>query len=158
MVSTIDLLEQGLGRTRTFDVISDSTNPDDVFSFLCQDVDATVDSDTLYNSFDVSNRLDGYVQRLEDVVVNKSIAYEGEIERAIGNSVELNILVERSLLEYELKLGSDERTPRRVIGVEELVKGLDGESEITAMALVEHYVELMKLAWEYYRDLKHHQQ
>ena len=145
MVSTIDLLEQGLGRTRTFDVISDSTNPDDVFSFLCQDVDATVDSDTLYNSFDVSNRLDGYVQRLEDVVVNKSIAYEGEIERAIGNSVELNILVERSLLEYELKLGSDERTPRRVIGVEELVKGLDGESEITAMALVEHYVELMKL-------------
>lgn len=145
MVSTIDLLEQGLGRTRTFDVISDSTNPDDVFSFLCQDVDATVGSDTLYNSFDVSNRLDGYVQRLEDAVVNKSIAYEGEIERAIGNSVELNILVERSLLEYELKLGSAERTPRRVIGVEELVKGLDGESEITAMALVEHYVELLKL-------------
>ena len=136
----------------------DSSNADELCAFLQQEYedydDARYDESACTNEF-----ADCYVRRLNDVVKVGRIGYH---ERPVGpagpvDSVELNILIEKSLLEYELKLAEKSEVPtadgknvpgrkKVVFDVERLEEVLK-EGEGGDLLLLRHYVELLKLGY-----------
>lgn len=141
----------------------ESSNAAELCAFLQQEYedydDARYDESGCDNEF-----VDCYVRRLNDVVKVGRIGYSGRTQgrdESPADAVELNILIEKSLLEYELRLA--EKMPRGdsgkstegnrkklVFDVERLGEVLSGAGDNgndSDLALLRHYVELLKLGY-----------
>ena len=145
MVSATSLLE----RTGMADVVEhgicESTNAEDVQAYLQEQYDiSTHEDDDEFGDDKKNEYMDGFVNSLENVTSNKELKYVNNEGKPLMDPVELNILIERSLLDYELFSG----TEKQVFDAEKLSQVLEEvntSGNSTAMSLLKHYVELMKL-------------
>lgn len=80
-----------------------------------------------------------YAEKLSKAVEEGVVEYENG--HKVANSVELNILIERSLLDYEMKFGSED-TPKMLLDSDSLRKSLIDTKDA---GLLKHYVEILKL-------------
>ena len=140
----------------------ESSNAAELCAFLEQEFedydDARYDESGCDNEF-----VDCYVRRLNDVVKVGRIGYSGQAQgRNEGptDAVELNILIEKSLLEYELRLaekqtasdgGGTESSRKRLVfdvgRLGEVLGGAGDDGSDSDLALLRHYVELLKLGY-----------
>jgi hypothetical protein len=140
MITKFDILERNSGRLDVPEVVIKSSDANEIYSFLQQSYDKDINND-FNEEYDNHLNMSGYVDNLEKVVEMKKIHYKSGSE--INDPVELNILAEQSLLEYDNKFGDINALKQfyNVDNVKELLDRLDVENA----GLLRHYVELLKL-------------
>ncbi|KAG0688821.1 hypothetical protein C6P40_000497 [Pichia californica] len=147
--------------------LCDSSNSNELFAFLQQEFKGEQDNDRDSEIYGTGELIDCYVQRLEDTVKLGQIQYKNQTNTNIKDGVELNILIEKSLLEYELKLaqdGSNNHDKKYIFDINRLqyllehennsnnrVKDDDNDENVdnsnSDIGLLRHYVELLKLGY-----------
>lgn len=166
MSLAVELLERGTRINPRKNPICESTDANELFAFLQNEFD----NHSLYNDInnDDFNReiedeedieflkngelIDCYVKKLEDTIKFGKIGYN-DSQNEISDYVELNILIEKSLLDYELKFNNNNNTPDDKITVfnidrlEYLLNNdLDNDNNVN-LSILKHYVELLKLGY-----------
>lgn len=147
--------------------LCDSSNSNELFAFLQQEFKGEQDNDRDSEIYGTGELIDCYVQRLEDTAKLGQIQYKNQTNTNIKDGVELNILIEKSLLEYELKLaqdGSNNHDKKYIFDINRLqyllehennsnnrVKDDDNDENVdnsnSDIGLLRHYVELLKLGY-----------
>ena len=137
MISAISLLDRT--NTAGLEHVDKLQGVDDVFGFLQHGFQSLKNNepDFIGNSY-----LDEYTTNLSNTIEDDIISMSDG--SSITDSVDLNILIERSLLEYELKFNSNNEQNKKILNYESLKESL---GQITDSKLLRHYVELMKLGY-----------
>lgn len=154
MSLALELLERRKKVGGVNDQLCESNNSDELFAFLQQDYERQCEDETEYDEGKVNDGLiDCYVKRLDDTVKLGKIGYNNGKKETFEDSVELNILIEKSLLEYELKVAEkreDGNRKKYVFDVDHLVEVLnkrDSSVDGDDLLVLKHYVELLKLGY-----------
>lgn len=165
MISAVELLERtSLGSQERHEKTKDSyilglTDANEIYGYLQQDYENDLNeldddgSRKQNEEFAYLGYLDGYGKRLQEAADGRKFQYEHPVGAGIADPVELDRILERSLLDYELAAGIrgggwEAEEPQKVL-VEcgELREALSGAGlqDAANVNMLKHYVELLKL-------------
>lgn len=147
MVSAVSLLERTRIAHGTEQNVSQSCNSQDVFEFLQKQYnDEKIQTeDGKFEESGNQQYFQEFVNNLDRTISNNELEYANK-QANITDAVELNILIERSLLDYELHFNDNKKTVFEVESLEKLLGEVTKQGNTTALALLRHYVELLKLS------------